>query len=42
MARIDMDEIKLLIAENIVRENLDKLKNSFEATVQMLRLSSIV
>ena len=36
LARIDMHAITELIAENIIRENLDKYENAFEEVVRVL------
>ena len=40
LARIDMHEISDLIAENIVRENLDKFENAVEEVVRILKTNS--
>ena len=40
LARIDMQAINDLIAENIVRENLDAYENAVEAVVQILTYNS--
>ena len=40
LARIDMHEIKQLITDNIVRENLDVYENAVEEVVRILKSNS--
>ena len=37
LARLDMDVISQLVAQNIVRENLDKYENAVEEVVRILK-----
>ena len=40
LARIDMNEIRQMIAENIVRENLDAYQNAVEEIIRILKSNS--
>ena len=38
LARIDMQEIRDLVADNIVRENLDKFENAVADVIEVLNI----